>query len=141
MFARTRLTTRSNVYIFTNTFHALSPYCQAIPRPFIALLISIVYAALAAAGADSFSAVLENLLLFLAYWLAIYIGIVVAEHLIFRKNSFDNYAPEDYKEWRKLPLGLAALVALGLGWCGAALGEWSAWIQWTCCVSLPSQQD
>ncbi|GFZ47063.1 hypothetical protein JCM24511_04805 [Saitozyma sp. JCM 24511] len=116
-----------NVYIFTNTFHALSPYCQAVPRPFIALLISIVYAALAAAGADSFSAVLENLLLFLAYWLAIYFGIVVAEHLIFRKNSFENYAPEDYKDWRKLPLGLAALVALGMGWCGAALGMSTSW--------------
>ncbi|OXC85522.1 cytosine-purine permease [Cryptococcus neoformans] len=116
-----------NVYIFTNTFHALSPYCQAIPRPFIALIVSIIYAALAAAGADSFSAVLEYLLLFLAYWLAMYFGIVATEHLVFRKNSFDNYAPDDYTNWRMLPLGVAGFFALGLGWTGAALGMNTSW--------------
>lgn len=117
------MSTFSNVYIFTNTFHALSPYCQAIPRPFIALIVSIIYAALAAAGANSFSAVLENLLLFLAYWLAMYFGIVATEHLVFRKNSFDNYVPDDYTNWRMLPLGVAGFFALGLGWTGAALGK------------------
>nr|KIR85128.1 cytosine-purine permease [Cryptococcus tetragattii IND107] len=116
-----------NVYIFTNTFHALSPYCQAIPRPFIALIVSIIYAALAAAGANSFSAVLENLLLFLAYWLAMYFGIVATEHLVFRKNSFDNYVPDDYTNWRMLPLGVAGFFALGLGWTGAALGMNTSW--------------
>ncbi|EAL18790.1 hypothetical protein CNBI0510 [Cryptococcus deneoformans B-3501A] len=111
-----------NVYIFTNTFHALSPYCQAIPRPFIALIVSIIYAVLAAAGANSFSAVLEHLLLFLAYWLTMYFGIVATEHLVFRKNSFDNYVPDDYRNRRMLPLGVAGFFALGLGWTGAALG-------------------
>jgi purine-cytosine permease-like protein len=113
----------SDVYVFTNTFHALSPYCQAIPRPLIALLITILYAALAAAGADSFSSILENLLLFLAYWLAIYFGVVATEHIIFRKNSSENYVPDDYTDWKRLPLGLAAFAALAAGWTGAALGE------------------
>lgn len=111
-----------NVYIFTTTFHALSKYCQAIPRPFVALIVTVVYACLAATGANSFSAVLENLLLFIAYWLAMYAGIVVAEHVIFRRCNFDNYVAEDYTNWRKLPLGAAAFVALGMGWMGAALG-------------------
>lgn len=66
---------------------------------------------------------LENLLLFLAYWLAMYFGIVATEHLVFRKNSFDNYAPGDYTNWRMLPLGVAGFFALGLGWTGAALGK------------------
>ncbi|WWC96573.1 hypothetical protein V866_003441 [Kwoniella sp. B9012] len=116
-----------NVYIFTNTFHALSPYCQAVPRPFIALIISVVYGALAATGAKSFSTVLENLLLFLAYWLAMYFGVVATEHIIFRGNDFDNYAPDDYTDARRLPMGAAAFLALGLGWMGAALGMSTSW--------------
>lgn len=111
------------MYTLSNTFHALSPYCQAIPRPFVAVLATVVYAALAGAGADSFSVVLENLILFLAYWIAMYFGIITAEHVVFRGSSFDNYVPDDYTNWRKLPLGAASFVALGLGWTGAALGE------------------
>lgn len=111
-----------NTYVFTTSFHTLSTYCQAIPRPFIAIIVTIIYACLAATGADSFSAVLENLLLFLAYWLAMYFGVVASEHIVFRKSKFSNYEPDDYTNWRKLPLGAAALAALGLGWAGAVLG-------------------
>lgn len=52
-----------------------------------------------------------------------YFGIVATEHLVFRKNSFDNYVPDDYTNWRMLPLGVAGFFALGLGWTGAALGK------------------
>ncbi|OXM79899.1 cytosine-purine permease [Cryptococcus neoformans Bt63] len=56
-----------------------------------------------------------------------YFGIVATEHLVFRKNSFDNYAPDDYTNWRMLPLGVAGFFALGLGWTGAALGMNTSW--------------
>lgn len=98
------------------------PPSTAVPRPFVALLVSVIYDCLAPTGANSFSLVLENLLLFLSYWLVVYFGIVAAEHLLFRRGSFANCVPADYTDWRRLPLGVAGFVAIGMGWVGAVLG-------------------
>jgi len=111
-----------NMYSFAMTFQVLGPYAQAIPRPLISLAATIIYAVLACVGADSFDSVLDNLLLFLSYWLAIYSVILLEEHFIFRKANWANYEFEDYANWRNLPLGAAALGAVATGWVGAVMG-------------------
>ena len=61
------------------------------------------------------------------YWIAIYSTILVEEHLIFRRGNWMNYNPEDYNSPQYLPLGVAALFALGFGIMGAVFGMATEW--------------
>lgn len=111
-----------NIYSFAMTFQVLGPWAQQIPRPFLSIFASVLYVILACVGAHSFEAVLDNLLLFLAYWLSIFVTILIEEHYIFRKGRWANYDFDAVTERKRLPLGLAALGALGAGWAGGVLG-------------------
>ncbi|KAJ3846860.1 permease for cytosine/purines, uracil, thiamine, allantoin-domain-containing protein [Lentinula lateritia] len=94
---------------------------------FIVIIGSVVYIILAIAGASHFVEWLETMLDILAYWLAIFSAILIEEHLIFRRGKWSNYNPEDYNNWRKLPLGVASFIALSCGVAGAVLGMAQSW--------------
>ncbi|KAJ7681154.1 permease for cytosine/purines, uracil, thiamine, allantoin-domain-containing protein [Mycena rosella] len=47
----------------------------------------------------------------IGYWSASYAGIVVTEHVVFRRCDLERYALADWEDARKLPPGLAALLA------------------------------
>lgn len=112
---------------FGLTFQVLGPWAQAIPRPFLSAVATIVYVVLAIVGANSFYHALDTLLILLAYWLAIYCTIMLEEHLIFRKGDFANWNLEDIDRPSKLPFGAASFGALALGWVGAVLGMSTTW--------------
>ncbi|GBE79480.1 Purine-cytosine permease fcyB [Sparassis crispa] len=116
-----------NIYSLALTFQNIHPFCQAIPRVFIVILGSVVYIVLAIVGASHFEQALDTLLTILSYWLAIFSTILIEEHLIFRKGRWSNYEPDDYNNWRKLPLGVASFIALGCGVAGAVLGMAQTW--------------
>ncbi|KAJ3859964.1 permease for cytosine/purines, uracil, thiamine, allantoin-domain-containing protein [Lentinula novae-zelandiae] len=116
-----------NMYSLALTFQNIHPYAQAIPRIFIVIIGSVVYIVLAIAGASHFEEWLETMLNILAYWLAIFSTILIEEHLIFRHGKWTNYDPEDFSDWRKLPLGVASFVALACGVAGAVLGMAQTW--------------
>ncbi|KAI4521130.1 hypothetical protein K525DRAFT_285282 [Schizophyllum commune Loenen D] len=116
-----------NMYSLSVTFQVLGRYAQAIPRVFIVLAGSAVYIALAIVGASYFEEWLDTLLVILSYWLAIFSTILVEEHLIFRRGDWMNYAPDEYNQWRKLPLGVASFLALACGVAGAVLGMAQTW--------------
>lgn len=101
------------------TFQVLGPWAEAIPRPFLSLFASVLYAALACAGAHSFEAVLDNLLLFLAYWLAMAVTMILIEHLVFRKGKWSNYDADGFNDPKTLPVGIAAFAGIAVGWVGA----------------------
>lgn len=65
-------------------------------------------------------------MLMIAYWLAIYEGISIPEHIIF-KRGFGGYHPEDYMSKDKLPPGFAAITAFAIGIAGAILGMAQVW--------------
>ncbi|KAJ3806385.1 permease for cytosine/purines, uracil, thiamine, allantoin-domain-containing protein [Lentinula aff. lateritia] len=115
------------IYSLALTFQNIHPYAQAIPRIFIVIIGSVVYIILAIAGASHFVEWLETMLDILAYWLAIFSAILIEEHLIFRRGKWSNYNPEDYNNWRKLPLGVASFIALSCGVAGAVLGMAQSW--------------
>ncbi|KAH9951726.1 permease for cytosine/purines, uracil, thiamine, allantoin-domain-containing protein [Amylocystis lapponica] len=116
-----------NLYSLALTFQNVHPYAQAIPRVFIVILGSVVYIVLAIVGASHFEEALDTLLTILSYWLAIFSTILIEEHLIFRKGRWANYEPDDFNNWRKLPLGVASFIALGCGVAGAVLGMAQEW--------------
>ena len=65
-------------------------------------------------------------MLLIAYWLAIYEGISIPEHIIY-KRGFSGYHPEDYMSKDKLPPGYAAIAAFAIGVVGAVLGMAQVW--------------
>ncbi|KIK56239.1 hypothetical protein GYMLUDRAFT_247991 [Collybiopsis luxurians FD-317 M1] len=116
-----------NVYSLALTFQNLHPYAQGMPRIVIVLIGSAVYIILAIVGASHFKEWLTTFLVILSYWLAIFSTILIEEHLIFRHGKWSNYVPDDFNNWRKLPLGVASFLALGCGVAGAVLGMAQVW--------------
>jgi len=63
---------------------------------------------------------------FIGYWLAIYEGIALCDHFVF-KRGMRNYKPENYDSPEKLPPGIAAVLAFGFGVAGMVTGMSQQW--------------
>jgi len=99
-----------NIYSLSFSLQILTHYAQYIPRFVWTLIGTVIYCAIAIPGYSHFESVLENFMLVIAYWLAIYEGISLPEHFIFR-GGFSGYIPSEYDQPMKLPPSFAALGA------------------------------
>ncbi|KIW69815.1 hypothetical protein PV04_02142 [Phialophora macrospora] len=115
-----------NVYSVTFSMQVLTHYAQKVPRFIWTLVATIVYCAIAIPGASHFESVLENFMLVIGYWLAIYEGVSLPEHLVF-KRGMSGYMPEIYDQPKRLPPGIAAAAAFCFGILGAAMGMAQTW--------------
>lgn len=103
----------------------LGRYGKAVPRYVWTCFIVAIYFICAIAGRDHLFDIFTNFLALMGYWIVIFISIVLEEHLIFAgKVGFDWTAWEDS---RRLPVGIAALLAFLVGWAGAIVGMYQAW--------------
>lgn len=62
----------------------------------------------------------------IAYWLAIYEGIVLTDHFVF-KRGFSGYRPENYDDRTLQPLGIASTLAFAFGIVGVVVGMSQSW--------------
>jgi purine-cytosine permease-like protein len=62
----------------------------------------------------------------IGYWLAIYEGISLTEHFVF-KRGFGGYQPEFYDQAKNLPPGIAAVTAFCFGVAGMVTGMSQVW--------------
>jgi len=115
-----------NIYSVSLSLQLLARVSQRVPRFVWTFIGTIVYCAIAIPGYSHFESVLENFMLLIAYWLAIYEGISLSEHIIF-KRGFTGYHPENYMDKNKLPPGFAAITAFLFGVMGAVLGMAQVW--------------
>ncbi|KAB2574544.1 Permease cytosine/purines uracil thiamine allantoin [Lasiodiplodia theobromae] len=115
-----------NIYSIALTVQVFGRWAQAIPRPIWTLLGTGVYIAIAIPGYSHFESVLENFMNFIGYWLAIYEGIALTDHFLF-KRGIAGYVPEHYDQPSKLPPGIAAVVAFGFGVAGMITGMSQTW--------------
>jgi NCS1 nucleoside transporter family len=115
-----------NIYSVSLTLQVLHRYTQRVPRFVWTFLASCVSLAIAIPGYSHFQTVLENFMNFIAYWLAIYTGISVADHFVF-KRGFGGYTPENYDKPHKLPYGIAATIAFCFGVAGMITGMSQSW--------------
>ena len=90
-----------------------------IRRWILTLVGAVAYVVLALALGNHFNEKLQGFLLIIAYWLGAWNAVVLLEHFVFRKGK---YPVEDYETSSKLPVGIAAIVALVVGLGVAALG-------------------
>ncbi|KAI3395722.1 hypothetical protein diail_945 [Diaporthe ilicicola] len=114
-----------NIYSVSLSLQVLTRQTQRIPRFVWPAVATAVYVAISIPGYGNFELVLENFMLLIGYWLAIYEGIALTEHFVFRRAS--GYAVEDYTTPGRLPPGFAALCAFLVGVMGAVLGMAQVW--------------
>ncbi|OKP12207.1 Purine-cytosine permease fcyB [Penicillium subrubescens] len=115
-----------NIYSVSLTLMVMGRWTQHVPRFVWTVVATGVYIAIAIPGYSQFEAVLENFMHFIGYWLAIYEGIAITEHFVFRRG-FSGYHPEDYDMRDKLPPGIAALLAFCCGVVGMVTGMSQSW--------------
>jgi purine-cytosine permease-like protein len=115
-----------NIYSVSLSLQVLARRTQRVPRIVWTFLGTCLYVAISIPGYSNFEAWLESFMLLIGYWLAIYEGISLSEHFIFRRG-FAGYRPQDYETPSALPSGLAAVSAFAMGIAGAVLGMAQQW--------------
>lgn len=115
-----------NIYSVSLTVQVLARWTQRVPRFIWTAVATGVYIAIAIPGYSNFEVVLENFMNFIGYWLAIYEGIALTDHFVF-KRGIDNYIPEHYDQPDKLPPGIAAVAAFCFGVAGMVTGMSQTW--------------
>lgn len=115
-----------NIYTVSLSIQVLNRYFQRVPRFIWVFLGSCASVAIGIPGYAHFQTVLQNFMVFIAYWLAIYSGIAVSDHFLF-KRGFSGYRPELYDKPDELPLGIAAGIAFGFGIAGMVTGLSQVW--------------
>ena len=98
-----------------------------IPRIIWVLISCACILGLAIGGRAKLSVYLQNFLSLLGYWCTQYFVIVSSEHVIFRGLSFDNYNLDAWNDPSRLPLGLAAGSAFGIGTVAWVMGMVQTW--------------
>jgi len=115
-----------NIYSVSLSLQVLAAQTQRVPRFVWVVIGTAAYVAISIPGYNNFESWLENFMLVIGYWLAIYEGVALSEHFLFRRG-FGGYRPEDYTDASKLPPGFAALAAFAVGVMGAVLGMAQVW--------------
>lgn len=91
----------------------LLPFLFNIPRIIYAILTTAIVIPVAIFAAKSFFINLENFIGVIGYWSAAFIGILLIEHMVFRRRNFNEYTADEtaWNDARKLPPGYAAIAA------------------------------
>jgi purine-cytosine permease-like protein len=92
-------------------------------------LVFAIYTAAGVAGREHFSEILSNFLSILGYWIAFFIAILLEEHYIFRRigGKLGGYDLTAYDDPRRLPVGIAGILAGCCGAAGAVIGMAEVW--------------
>ncbi|KAJ9132965.1 Purine-cytosine permease [Pleurostoma richardsiae] len=115
-----------NIYSVALSLQVLAKWTQRVPRFIWVFLGTCAYVAISIPGYSHFESWLENFMLIIGYWLAIYEGVSLTEHFVFRRG-FGGYHPEDYDHAGRLPIGAAPVTAFCFGVMGAILGMAQVW--------------
>lgn len=116
-----------NIYSVALSLQVLSSKTQRVPRFAWSLLGTCVYIGIAIPGYSMFESWLENFMLVIGYWLAIYEGVALTEHFLFRVGRRHGYEVDAHDVPGRLPPGMAAVSAFGVGVVGAVLGMAQVW--------------
>lgn len=106
-------------------FQTLAHSLERIPRWVWVCVSAVVSTTCALGGRNKLLEILQNFLAVVGYWVTIFLSIVLEEHLFFKRTRpFDWTA---WSDWRRLPLGIAALSSFLIGWAGTIVGMDQIW--------------
>lgn len=103
----------------------LGHWAAMVPRVVWNTIGVIIYAVCALVGRGHLAEIFTNFLALMGYWVSIWIAIVLEEHFIFRRKTGFNW--QIWNDRKKLPIGIAALIAFIVGWVGAILSMAQVW--------------
>lgn len=101
----------ATLYSFGLTLQTLLPFLAYVPRFLWPVLATAITLPLSIVGAHAFYSTLSNFTYILGYWASLFVAIVLTEHVVIRRRRFETYNPAVWTDWRRLPLGIAALAA------------------------------
>ena len=108
--------TAGTMYAITLNFQTLIPWLFKIPRYVFAVVVTIIVIPVAITANKDFFNNLENFIGLIGYWSASFVGVVVVEHVLFKKRRHQQYDPEIWDDGKRLPVGVAALSAMVFSW-------------------------
>jgi NCS1 nucleoside transporter family len=124
----------SGINVNVISIYSAAISCQQFARPFArvprfiwVLLCFAAILALAVGGREQLNVYLQNFLSLLGYWCTQYFVILFGEHVIFRKMNFDNYDLDAWNDPSRLPVGIAAGTAFGIGIIAWVMGMVETW--------------
>ncbi|KAJ9645020.1 hypothetical protein H2204_001482 [Knufia peltigerae] len=100
------------LYAITVQFQILLPLFARVPRYVFAVVVTGVIIGTAIPVSHTLIESLENFLGVIAYWAAVFIGVVGTEFLYFRGGDFRSYDHSTWNVGGKLPPGFAAVGAV-----------------------------
>jgi purine-cytosine permease-like protein len=104
----------------------LGHYFHAVPRFIWSFLNALVIAVLAIAGREHLSTIVSNFVSLLGYWTVSFTFILLIEDKIYRQRN--GYNLSVWNTPSKLPMGIAAVLALIVGYCaGGVTGMSQTW--------------
>ncbi|OCH91299.1 cytosine-purine permease [Obba rivulosa] len=99
------------IYTFGSSFMTITPYAEKIPRYVYAVISTAILIPVGIIGATDFYSTFANVISIIGYWSTVFAAIIICEHVLFRKNSFELYDLRDFNTPSRLPLGIAAVLA------------------------------
>ena len=111
-----------NMYTIALSVQAMWEPFTKVPRVVWTLLGNAATIGIAIPACYYFDSFMQNFMDTIGYYLAIYTGIALSEHFIYRKNSFKSYNIDEWNDNSKLPIGIAGTAALIVAAFGVALG-------------------
>lgn len=116
-----------SIYSAAISFQQFSRPFARIPRFIWTFICFACILALALGGREQLNTYLQDFLSLLGYWCTSYGIILFQEHFIFRKGRFENYDLEAWNDPKRLPLGIGAAFAFGLGVIAWVMGMDETW--------------
>ncbi|KAH7920122.1 hypothetical protein BV22DRAFT_1133321 [Leucogyrophana mollusca] len=108
------------MYSVGTSFMTVHPWFAAVPRWVHVLISEGVLVPVAIIGARKFYTTFVDILNVIGYWVAVFVAIVLVEHILFRRASFTEaaYPVTSWATPSLLPSGIPAMLAFLCG-CGA----------------------
>jgi purine-cytosine permease-like protein len=98
-------------YSVTLNFQILAPGFKKVPRYIFAIIVTVIIIPVGIRAAEDFFLSLENFITLIAYWSASFLGVVILEHVWFRKSDCSSYDIDIWDNAARLPPGIAAILA------------------------------
>ncbi|EIW55543.1 uncharacterized protein TRAVEDRAFT_50029 [Trametes versicolor FP-101664 SS1] len=99
------------LYTFASSFMAIHASFARVPRYVYIFISEAILIPVAIIGARHFYATFVDVMNVIGYWSIVFAAIVIAEHVVFRRNDWERYDLSQYCQPNGLPLGLAAILA------------------------------
>lgn len=101
----------ATIYSIGLNLQTMLPFLGPVPRFVWPLFATAIFLPLAIVGHSKFYETLTDFTSVLGYWASLYVGVVLADHVIIRNRNYATYNVKHWNQWNKLPPGIAALGA------------------------------